>query len=132
MSFNADDPAPVELEVNESVKGGKRRIEGVDLVVFDSTPREEFGPRTDNWPKGQSFKLTWPEFLSLHKRMTERIEFIQPLLDAGAIEYRGQKCFHLADEICKCSCHEPGSCMLHCRPCCTTCPECGDRLTTGK
>lgn len=31
-------------------------------------------------------------------------------------------------EICNCSCHSPNSDMVHCAPCCWTCPECNQKI----
>lgn len=34
----------------------------------------------------------------------------------------------MSDHICKCPCHESEATLLHCGPCCITCPECGLRI----
>lgn len=33
---------------------------------------------------------------------------------------------------CRCGCHEPGSGMMHCTPCCRVCPGCGRRVIIGR
>lgn len=88
MSITTQKEGPLEIGVRESkerTEEGKRIVEGMELTVYNSTLFQEFSIESGRWEGGRTYKLTWAEFVALHEAMGRQIEFLQPLIDSGAV-----------------------------------------------